>query len=220
MAEGTMLRWLAAVIAADVADYAALMNVDEDATLRIWRSCQREVIEPRIAAHRGRLVKTTGDGFLAEFVSAQDAVRSAIDMQREFNWRRDTLPDGRRFGFRMGVNLGDILSDDEDIYGDGVNIAARIKGMAQVGEALVSGSVHDQIRAKPEFACESLGGRQFKNISDLVQVWRVVEASEGFPRPPPLRRRLPTQGKPSRPSPCCRSTICRAIRSRSFSPTA
>ena len=181
MGEGSMLRRLAAVIAADVADYADLMRADEDATLRIWQGCRDEVIEPHVAAHRGRLVKTTGDGFLAEFSSAQAAVRCAIEMQQELLQRDSALPGGQAFGFRIGVNLGDIMADAEDIYGDGVNIAARIKGMAQPGEALVSGSVYEQLRAKTEFACESLGGHQFKNISELVQVWRVAQAGGEAP---------------------------------------
>ena len=220
MEEQRTERRLAAILAADVAGYSRLMNLDEEGTLQRLKGHLGELIEPHIAAHRGRIVKRTGDGLLVDFASAVEAVRCAVAIQAGMNDRNRGAPDEARIEFRIGINLGDVIIEGDDVYGDGVNIAARIKGMAQVGEALVSGSVHDQIRAKPEFACESLGGRQFKNISDLVQVWRVVEASEGFPRPPPLRRRRPTQGKPSDPSPCCRSTICRAIRSRSFSPTA
>jgi adenylate cyclase len=183
MGEGSMLRRLAAVIAADVADYATLMSRDEDATLRAWQSALRGSIEPFVAAHRGRLVKTTGDGFLAEFSSAQAAVRCAAEMQKDLSAREGGFSGDLEFRFRMGINLGDIMSDAEDIYGDGVNIAARIKGMAEPGDVLVSGSVYDQLRSKAEFACNSLGAHQFKNIADLVQVWRVGLASDAVAPP-------------------------------------
>jgi len=201
MAEGSMLRRLAAVIAADVADYATLMSSDEDATLRAWQSALHGAIEPFVAAHRGRLVKTTGDGFLAEFSSAQAAVRCAAEMQKDLSARDGGFSNGQEFRFRMGINLGDIMSDAEDIYGDGVNIAARIKGLAEPGDVLVSGSVYDQLRSKTEFACDDLGGHQLKNIADLVQVWRVGLADEGVISSPDPEPAAPVAAVAAAPEP-------------------
>jgi len=174
MTEGVATRRLAAVLAADVAGYSRLMGADEDATMAQWWAHRRETIDPLVTAHLGRIVKHTGDGFLAEFASARDAVTCALNMQKKIAESRAEYADDKRVEFRMGVNLGDIMSDDEDIYGDGVNIAARIEALAEPGAVLVSGSVYEQIRSKPDFACEAKGEHELKNIAEPVRVYRVA----------------------------------------------
>ena len=134
-------RRLAAILAADVAGYTRLMNADEDATMAAWWSARKEVIDPRIGEHGGRIVKHTGDGFLAEFGTVLNAVQCAIDMQNEQAIRNADVPSNHRMDFRMGINLGDIIIDSEDIYGDGVNIAARIESLAAPGGISISASV-------------------------------------------------------------------------------
>ena len=130
MAEARVERRLAAILAADVAGYSRLMGVDEEGTLTALKAYRREIIDPRIAEHRGRIVKTTGDGALVEFASAVDAVRCAMEIQRAMTERIAEIPEGRRVEFRIGINVGDIIIDEGDIYGDGVNIAARIETLA------------------------------------------------------------------------------------------
>jgi adenylate cyclase len=165
---------LAAVIAADVAGYSRLMRLDEEATMAAWWSYRREVINPMVADHGGRVVKLTGDGFLAEFSSATDAVSAAISMQSEIAVRVAEQPDDKRVQFRMGVNLGDILWDDEDIYGDGVNIAARIEALAEPGGILVSSSVYDQVNHRVSAKFEDMGKHSLKNIDVPLRVYRVA----------------------------------------------
>src|SRR5712672_2515020 len=130
MAEARVERRLAAILAADVAGYSRLMGVDEEGTLAALKTHRRELIDPKIAEHRGRIVKTTGDGALVEFASAVDAARCAIEIQRVMAQRNATIPEARRVEFRIGINVGDIISDEGDIYGDGVNIAARVESLA------------------------------------------------------------------------------------------
>ena len=130
MAEARVERRLAAILAADVAGYSRLMGVDEEGTLAALKACRRELIDPKIAEHRGRIVKTTGDGALVEFASAVDAVRCAIEIQRSMAERNLNIPEDRRVEFRIGINVGDIIIDEGDIYGDGVNIAARLEGFS------------------------------------------------------------------------------------------
>jgi len=166
-------RTLAAVLAADVAGYSRLMQQNEDATMAAWWSYRREVVDPAVAANRGRIVKLTGDGFLAEFPSVSDAVTAAIAIQSEIAERVRDVPVGERVEFRIGVNLGDILKDHEDIYGDGVNIAARIEALAEPGGIWVSSSVRDQIRNRPGFVLDDMGERSLKNIAQPVHLYRV-----------------------------------------------
>ncbi|MCH8835564.1 MAG: tetratricopeptide repeat protein [Proteobacteria bacterium] len=174
-------RKLVAVIAADVAGYTRLMGADEDATMAAWWSHRKELIDPTIAGYEGRIVKHTGDGFLAEFPSVLDAVRCAVAMQSEMARRNADVPEDRRMRFRMGVNLCDIMSDDEDIYGDGVNIAARLESLAEPGGVSISGAVHDQVRGKLDFSWEDLGERRVKNVAEPVRAYRMTPQTAAAP---------------------------------------
>ena len=173
MSDVDFARTLAAVLAADVAGYSRLMQRNEDATMAAWWSYRREVVDPAIAANRGRIVKLTGDGFLAEFPSVSDAVTAAVAIQSEIAERVREVPADERVEFRIGINLGDILKDDDDIYGDGVNIAARIEALAEPGGIWVSSSVHDQMRNRPGFAFDDMGEHNVKNIEQPIRVFRV-----------------------------------------------
>ena len=173
MAEARVERRLAAILAADVAGYSRLMGVDEEGTLAALKASRREIIDPKIAEHRGRIVKTTGDGMLVEFVSVVDAVRCAVDIQRGMAERNFEIPTEKRIEFRIGVNVGDIISDDNDIYGDGVNVAARLEALADPGGIMVSRTVHDQVRDKLSFGFEDMGEQTVKNIARPIGVHRV-----------------------------------------------
>src|SRR5215472_4338385 len=135
------VRRLAAILAADVAGYSRLMGVDEEGTHERLQVHFQELVNPKIAEHRGRVVKNTGDGFLAEFPSVVDAVRCAVEMQRSMAERNDPIPQDERVEFRVGINLGDVMAEPEDIYGDGVNVAARLEALAEAGGICVSGTV-------------------------------------------------------------------------------
>ncbi len=167
-------RRLAAILAADVAGYARLMGEDEEGTLATLTAHLSELIEPCIAEHRGRVVKTTGDGLLAEFASVVDAVRCAVAFQEGMAERNADTPMDRRIIFRVGVNLGDVIVQDDDVYGDGVNIAARLEGLAEPGAVVVSDSVHQQVRSKLDFGFDDLGVQEFKNIAEPVRTHRVL----------------------------------------------
>ena len=169
-----MERRLAAILAADVAGYSLLMNTDEDATYMAWRSARAEVIDPGIATGQGRIVKHTGDGFLAEFPTVLAAVECAVDIQQQMGLSNEGLENGRRFEFRIGINLGDIIVDSEDIHGDGVNIAARLEAIADAGGVCISADVYRQVRNKPGFEFEDLGEHSVKNIATPIQVYRVT----------------------------------------------
>ena len=175
-------RRLAAVLSADIVDYTELMRGDDVSTTQNGRRSRIEIIEPATTEFSGRLVKHTGDGFLAEFTSAADAVRCAIAIQSrqiEFN---QALAENQKFFYRLGVNLGDILADAEDIYGDGVNIAARIRALAAANDVLLSAAVYDQVRSNSDFRLESFGDHQLKNIARPVSVWRVGRGEEQAPQ--------------------------------------
>ena len=145
-------RRLAAILAADVAGYSRLMGADEEDTHARLQAHRREFVEPKIKEHSGRIVKTTGDGLLIEFASVVDAVRCAVEVQQAMTERNAHLPEARRIGFRMGINLGDIIRDGRDIYGDGVNIAARLETLAEPGTVFVSNTVYEHIRDRLPFA--------------------------------------------------------------------
>ena len=147
-------RRLAAVLAADVAGYDRLMGVDEEDTLTRLKAIRKALVETTIAAHRGRIVKTTGDGMLVEFASVVDAVRCAVEVQRGMAERNAGMPQDKRIEFRSGINLGDIIVQDKDIFGDGVNVAARLEALAEPGGICVSGTAHDQVRDKLGFTFE------------------------------------------------------------------
>jgi TolB-like protein/class 3 adenylate cyclase len=192
------VRRLTAILAADVAGYSRPMGADEEGTHERLQAHLRELVNPKVAEHRGRIVKNTGDGFLAEFSSVVDTVRCAVEMQRGMAERNAGTPLEKRIEFRAGINLGDVIVEAEDIFGDGVNIAARLEALAEPGGVLVSNTVHDQVRDRLLLAFEDLGEQQVKNIARPVRVYRVRDragpAEEPFSAPP---KPLPLPDKPS-----------------------
>jgi len=173
MGEDRVERRLAAILAGDIAGYSRLMGVDEEGTLHNLKVHRKELVDPKITEHRGRIVKTTGDGILVEFVSVVDAVRCAVDIQRGMAERNTDVPLDKRIQFRIGINVGDIIIDGGDIFGDGVNVAARLETLADPGGIMVSSVVHDQVRDKLSFGFEDMGEQIVKNISRPVNVHRV-----------------------------------------------
>src|SRR5260370_560271 len=145
-------RWLAAILAADVAGYSRLMGADEEGTLRRLQAHRRELVDPKVREHRGRIVKTTGDGMLIEFGSVVDAVRCAVEVQREMVEREAGVLADRELRFRFGINLGDIIIDQDDIFGDGVNVAARLEALAEPGGLCISGTVRDHVGGRRPYA--------------------------------------------------------------------
>jgi adenylate cyclase len=215
-------RRLAAILAADVAGYSRLMGADEEGTHERLKAHLRELVDPKISEHSGRIVKTTGDGMLGEFPSVVDAVRCAAEVQRGMVDREAGVPEDRRIRFRIGINLGDIIVDGDDIFGDGVNVAARLEALAEPGEICISRMVLDQIRDKLAYAFEDLGEQSVKNIARPVRVYALhPEAVADLPMPsvcppfrvrrPPLRRACPSLFYPL--------PISATTRSRSISPT-
>ena len=170
------IRRLAAILAADVAGYSRLMGADEEGTLSRLKAHRRELIDPKIREHRGRIVKTTGDGMLVEFGSVVDAVRCAAEIQRGMLDREADIEDDRRLRFRMGINLGDIIADGDDIFGDGVNVAARLEALADPGGICVSRTVRNQIRDKLPYVFEDMGEQIVKNIARPVRADRLTAA--------------------------------------------
>ena len=193
-------RRLAAVLAADVAGYSRLMGRDEESTLAQLKSFRKALVDPGIAKHRGRIVKTTGDGMLVEFASAVDAARCAIDIQREMAQQNTAVPLELRIEFRIGIHVGDIIIDDNDIFGDGVNIAARLEGIAQPGGVCISDDAHRQIRGKIDIAFDDIGEQNLKNIAELMRAWHLRLAGQAAPalRDPPTKvQNLTLPDKPS-----------------------
>ena len=165
------IRRLTAILAADVAGYSRLMGADEEGTHERLKGHLGELIDPKIAEHRGRIVKNTGDGLLAEFSSVLDAVRCAVEVQRGMIDREPEVPEEQRIRLRIGINLGDIIAEKDDIFGDGVNVAARLEGLAEPGGICVSRVVRDQVRDRLDFAFEDLGEQQVKNIARPLRVY-------------------------------------------------
>jgi adenylate cyclase len=174
-------RRLAAVLAADVAGYSRLMGRDEERTLAQLKTLRKTLVDPAIATHRGRIVKTTGDGVLVEFASAVDAARCAIEIQRQMADLSGAMPPELRIEFRIGIHVGDIIIDDDDIFGDGVNIAARLEGIAEPGGVCISDDTHRQIRGKIDIAFEDIGKQSLKNIAEPMDAWRMRPAGEATP---------------------------------------
>src|SRR5262244_539039 len=199
MAEERVERRLTAVLAADVAGYSRLMGADEEGTLAVLKTLRREVADPKIREHRGRIVNTTGDGLLCEFASVVDAVRCAIEVQREMAARNAGVQAERRIEFRIGINLSDIIIDDNDIFGDGVNIAARLEALAEPGGICVSRMVRDQVRDKLAISFEDMGDQQVKNIARPVRAYRAVLA-ERAERPSILSDITAPRPLPERPT--------------------
>jgi TolB-like protein/class 3 adenylate cyclase len=190
-------RRLAAILAADLAGYSRLMGADEEGTLERLKALRRELLDPKIAEHHGRVVKTTGDGMLVEFASVVDAVRCAVAVQRAMPERNTGVGADSRIELRIGINLGDVIVEGDDLYGDGVNIAARIEALADAGGILVSNTVHDQVRDRLPFLFEDLGEQQVKNIARPVRVYRVRDLGAAKSPLAPAQPVLPLPDKPS-----------------------
>jgi adenylate cyclase len=171
-------RRLAAVLAADVAGYSLLMGRDEERTLANLKSFRKTLFDPAIAAHRGRIVKTTGDGMLVEFASAVDAARCAVEVQRSMAGNNADIPQDLRIEFRIGIHVGDIIIDDNDIFGDGVNIAARLEGIAEPGGVCISDDAYRQIRGKIDIAFNDIGEQTLKNIAEPMRAWHIRLGSD------------------------------------------
>lgn len=169
-----MERRLAAVLAADMAGYSRLMGIDEAGTLARLRTHRIELIDPVIAKNQGNIIKTTGDGMLVEFQSVADAVKCAAEIQERMRRRNTDVPEERRIQFRIGINLGDIIFQDDDIFGDGVNIAARLESLAEIGGFCVTAAVYDQVADRVDLTFEDLGDKSLKNISRPIRVYRAV----------------------------------------------
>ncbi len=171
-------RRLAAILAADVVGYSRLMGADEEGTLSALLACRREILDPMIAEHRGRVVKTTGDGFLAEFTSVLDATLCAVDVQRDVRGRNISVPRDKRLEFRIGINVGDVIIEDSDIFGDGVNIASRLEGIAEPGGIVVSTIAHDAVNNRLNAEFRDLGELSLKNIARPVRAFQVLFRSD------------------------------------------
>jgi TolB-like protein/class 3 adenylate cyclase len=190
-------RRLAAVLAADVAGYSRLMGADEEGTLARLKAVRKSVVDPAIAEHRGRIVKTTGDGLLVEFASAVDAARCAVEVQNSMARQNGDVPRELRIEFRIGIHVGDIIIDDNDIFGDGVNIAARLEGIAEAGGVCISDDAQRQIRSKVDIAFDDMGPQILKNIAEPMRAWRTR-----IDQPlPPTGQVAPGQAKPPADSP-------------------
>ena len=179
-----MERRLAAILAADVAGYSRLMGIDEEGTHKDLKAHCHELVEPKIQKHRGRMIKNTGDGFLAEFMCVLDAVRCATEIQQGMILRNAKTPDERRIEFRIGVHQGDIIIDSGDIFGDGVNVAARLEGIADPGGICVSARVQEDVPGKLDLALDDIGEQRLKNIERPVRVYRILSENKATrPRP-------------------------------------
>jgi adenylate cyclase len=192
-------RRLAAILAADVAGYSRLMGADEEGTHERLTAHFRELVNPEIAERRGRIVKNTGDGFLAEFPSVVDAVRCAVEVQWGMAEREPEVPEEERIRFRIGINLGDVIVEPHDIFGDGVSIAARLEGLAEPGGICISGTVRDHIGKRLPYAFDDIGEQIIKNIARPVRAYRIVPERVGSSvEPPPASPQpLPLPDKPS-----------------------
>ena len=199
MSEQRVERRLAAIFAADVVGYSRLMGSDEEKTLAALKGHRRELIDPLITQHRGRIFKTTGDGILIEFASVVDAVRCAIVMQQGMEDRNANLPEAERIRYRIGINIGDVIVADGDIFGDGVNVAARLEALAEPGEICVSASVREQVGEKLPIGFFDRGEHGVKNIARPVRVYRVGQGVSGVPSAAPEAPR-PTPALPEKPS--------------------
>ncbi len=202
MSDERVDRRLAAVLAADIAGYSRLMGRDEERTLAQLKVFRKTLVDPSIASHHGRIVKTTGDGMLVEFSSAVDAARCAVEIQRAMAERNVDVPPDLRIEFRIGIHVGDIIFDDDDIFGDGVNIAARLEGIAEPGGVCISDDAHRQVRGKVDITFDDIGEQALKNITEPMRAWHMKLAAGGAPSgssgPAPARpRELALPDKPS-----------------------
>jgi TolB-like protein len=192
MAQHTVQRRLAAILAADVVGYSRLMEQDEAGTLAALKERRKAILDPLMAVHRGRMVKVMGDGVLMEFASAVNAVACAVELQKRMAAANDGLPEERRILLRVGINLGDVMVEGGDLYGDGVNVAARLEGIAEPGGVLVSGTTFDHVRNKIDAGFDDIGVKSLKNIAEPVRAYRVVGMSKM-----PAAAPQPVQANPS-----------------------
>jgi adenylate cyclase len=176
MAEQRLQRRLAAILVADVVGYSRMMGVNEAGTLSRLQALRSELLHPKVAAYGGRIVKTTGDGTLIEFPSAVDAVSHALDVQAAIGPRNADIPPDQRVELRIGINVGDVIVEDDDIFGDGVNVAARLEALANPGGICISGTVFDQVKGKLDLAYDNLGPQSVKNIAEPVRIYRLDTA--------------------------------------------
>ena len=187
----TQTRRLAAILAADVAGYSRLIGADEEGTLNRLRAIRAEIIDPKIIEHRGRIVKTTGDGLLVEFSSVVDALRCATEWQTGMTERNASAPDDNRIEFRIGVHQGDIVVEDGDILGDGVNVAARLEGLAEPGGICLSARVQEDVAGRLDLTFDDIGEQSLKNIARPVRVYRVgIATAENRPKVTPTESRV------------------------------
>jgi len=193
MAEGDVTRRLTTIVAADIAGYTRLMGADDEGTLAALRSHRNEVIDPKIAEHGGRIANTAGDSLLLEFPSVVDALRCAIDVQRTLRERNANVPQDRRIEFRVGINVGDVMAEGEDLLGDGVNVAARIESLAAPGGICLSRTARDQVRNRPDVILGDLGEVEVKNIDQPIRIFKVLFDGETAPTQPlrPSRKLSP-----------------------------
>ena len=202
MTDKRVERRLSAIVAADIAGYSRLMGADEEDTLARLKAIRKSLVDPAIATHRGRIVKTAGDGMLVEFASVVDAARCAIEVQRAMAEQNAVVPQVKRIEFRLGIHVGDIIIDDNDIFGDGVNIAARLEGIAEPGGICISDDAQRQIRGKVDIAFDDMGPQNLKNIAEPMRAWRwtIDMRSSALPSPRSLAepaQPLPLPDKPS-----------------------
>ena len=202
MTDKRVERRLAAVMAADVAGYSRLMGADEEGTLGKLKALRKALVDPKIVEHRGRIVKTTGDGMLVEFASAVDAARCAVEIQRDMAAQNVDVPLDTRIEFRIGIHVGDIIIDDNDIFGDGVNIAARLEGIAEPGGVCISDDAHRQIRGKVDFSYNDMGPQSLKNIIEPMRAWRMQLGNDAISLLPLASSAVPVQplALPDKPS--------------------
>ena len=197
MSEEGVERRLTTILASDVVGYSRLMAADEAGTLAQLKTHRKELIEPKTAEYHGRVVKLMGDGTLMEFGSVVDAVNFAVDLQRAMAGRNADVPEDRRITYRIGINIGDIIVEGDDIYGDGVNIAARLEGLAEPGGICVARNVYDQVKSKVEASFEDLGEKEVKNIPEPLRVYRVATERLPSAATSPATKPLPLPDKPS-----------------------
>ena len=200
-----MERRLSAILAADVVGYSRMMGADEAGTLDALKAMRAEVVDPKVAAHQGRVVKLTGDGILGEFPSVVNAVACAAAIQMEMRDRNSDTPRQRRFQFRIGVDLGDVIVEGDDIYGDGVNVAVRLQSVAKPGGIVISQSVRDQIGNRLDMAFEDYGEKKLKNIERPVRVYGVSLSGSARLRPGPTQAYAVNVKRQSRRLRCCHS---------------
>src|SRR5262245_31108972 len=174
MAEERFQRRLAAILAADVVGYSRLMEADEADTMAALKMRRKQVLEPLVARHKGRVFKVAGDGVMVEFASAVNAVQCAVDLQQGMAAANDGQPDDRHIVLRIGVNLGDVMVEGSDLYGDGVNVAARLEALAEPGGVLVSGTAYDHVGTKVKVGFDDIGAQILKNIAHPVRAYRVA----------------------------------------------